>query len=243
MSVSLKPREPQVPERTAALPPLCAGDHLDRATFHARYAATPDSFRAELIRGVVFVPSPTHCPHGFTHALAMMWLSVYYARTPGTKMFDNTSTELLEDNEFQPDAQLIVTPEAGGQGVAIGQLISGAPHLVVEVASSSVAYDLYEKFEVYQQAGVQEYVVIVVEDQPEVRWFTRQNDRFTPLSADADGLLRSRVFPGLWLSPTAMLQGDAATVLAALQQGFDSPEHAAFVAELAGRRDSGATPS
>ena len=40
----------QVPSR---LPPLEAGDHLDQATFHARYKAMPPSFHAELIGGMV----------------------------------------------------------------------------------------------------------------------------------------------------------------------------------------------
>ena len=50
------------------LPPLEAGDHLDQATFHARYEAMPPDFRAELIGGVVFVPSPLRSEHGESHA-------------------------------------------------------------------------------------------------------------------------------------------------------------------------------
>src|SRR5262245_22611124 len=46
------------------LPPLEAGDHLAQATFHARYEAMPPDFRAELIGGVVFVPSPIRLEHG-----------------------------------------------------------------------------------------------------------------------------------------------------------------------------------
>src|SRR4030095_7075811 len=37
---------------------LEAGNHLNQATFHARYEARPSVFRAELIGGVVLVPSP-----------------------------------------------------------------------------------------------------------------------------------------------------------------------------------------
>ena len=50
---------------------------------------------------------------------------------------------------------------------------------------------------------------------------------------DAQGLVHSEVFPGLWLDPAALLGGDLATVLAIVQQGLASPEHHAFVARLA----------
>jgi hypothetical protein len=53
------------------LPRLETGDHLDQATFHARYAAMPPDFRAELIGGVVFVPSPLRLEHDVSHALVM----------------------------------------------------------------------------------------------------------------------------------------------------------------------------
>jgi hypothetical protein len=43
--------------------------------------------------------------------------------------------------------------------------------------------------------------------------------------------LRSQVFPGLWLDPKALLNGDLKTVLAALREGLASPEHRAFAAE------------
>jgi hypothetical protein len=53
------------------------------------------------------------------------------------------------------------------------------------------------------------------------------------------GIIRSEVFPGLWLAPAALLAGDLLRVLAVLQQGLASPEHAAFAAAL---QQSGSTP-
>ena len=58
-------------------PSLEAGDHLDQPTFHTRYLAMPKSFRAELIGGVVHVPSPLKIPHGDVHGQVMMWLLVF----------------------------------------------------------------------------------------------------------------------------------------------------------------------
>jgi hypothetical protein len=53
------------------LPPLEAGQLLDQPTFHDRYAAMPPSTRAELIGGVVHMPSPMVRDHGeIDHYLA-----------------------------------------------------------------------------------------------------------------------------------------------------------------------------
>ncbi len=58
------------------------------------------------------------------------------------------------------------------------------------------------------------------------------DDRFQPLAHDADGLLKSRLFPGLWLDPAALLSGNLAALLAALDRGCGSDEHRAFVDRL-----------
>src|SRR5262249_24787272 len=128
------------------LPPLEAGDHLDQVTFHARYEAMPPDFRAELIGGVVFVPSPLRLEHGVSHALVMGWLIHYWIATPGTQVWDNTTAILGDDSEPQPDAALIIEPERGGQtSVSEDGYATGPPEFIVEVASSSQSIDLHAK--------------------------------------------------------------------------------------------------
>jgi hypothetical protein len=48
-------------------------------------------------------------------------------------------------------------------------------------------------------------------------------------SLTAAGILCSQQFPGLWLDPMALIQGDLARVLAVLQQGLAGSAHQAFV--------------
>jgi len=55
---------------------------------------------------------------------------------------------------------------------------------------------------------------------------------YEALTPDTDSVLRSQVFPGRWLQPAALWPGDLAAMLAALQEGLASPEHAAFLARL-----------
>jgi len=66
----------------------------------------------------------------------------------------------------------------------------------------------------------------------EVRWFIRRKDRFTPMKPDADGVLKSKVFPGLWLDTAGVFDHTARLLLATLRKGLASPEHAKFVAKL-----------
>jgi Uma2 family endonuclease len=132
----------------------------------------------------------------------------------------------------QPDAFLIVTPERGGQvRISEDDYIEGAPELVAEVASSSVSYDLGDKLNAFRRNGVREYIVWRVDDQA-VDWFVLRDGRFSPLLPGPDGILRSTEFPGLWLDPAALVRGDSARVLAVVQQGLASPEHAEFLARL-----------
>src|SRR5207245_2120719 len=90
----------------APLPPLEAGDHLDQPTFHERYLAMPPNVKAELIGGIVHMPSPLKLPHSGCHADVVTWLGVYKASTPGTDVRDNATTILGPESEPQPDAHL-----------------------------------------------------------------------------------------------------------------------------------------
>jgi Uma2 family endonuclease len=216
-----------------AIPPLENGDTLTRAEFERRYEAMPHLKKAELIEGVVYVPSPVrHRYHGHQHTHLISWLGYYEAHTPGVEASDNVTVRLDLDNEPQPDALLFIDPACGGQVLIDADgYIEGAPELVAEVASSSASYDLHAKLRVYRRNGVRDYIVWRVLDQ-EIDWFVLRAEQYERLPLDAAGLYRSEVFPGLWLDPAALLRGDLAAVLAVVQRGLASPEHTAFATRL-----------
>lgn len=216
-----------------SLPPLENGDRLTRHEFERRYEAMPHIKKAELIEGVVHMPSPVHLMgHSFPHTQIITWLGTYSALTPGTLPADNATVRLDADNEFQPDALLRLDPKHGGKSrVTEDDYVEGPPELVVEIAASSIAYDLHDKLRVYRRNGVQEYLVWQVYDE-RIDWFTLSEGEYKPLAADEHGVIRSQLFPGLRLSTKALLSGDLAGVLAELQNGLASEEHAAFIARL-----------
>ena len=212
--------------------PLENGDRLSRCEFERRYRARPDINKAELIEGVVYLPSPVRATsHGKPSASMAGWLYVYSAATPHVSVLDNATVRLDRDNEPQPDALLRIDAAAGGQSrLSADDYVEGAPELVVEVAASSAAYDLHDKLRVYRRSGVLEYVVWRVYDRA-VDWFVLADDEFQPLSA-AGGVYESPAFPGLRLATSALLADDAAGVLAGLRSGIEQPTHAEFVAGL-----------
>ena len=230
---STQSAEPTEPSGNGAIPPLENGDRLTRAEFERRYDAMPQLKKAELIEGEVYLPSPVpHGRHSHPHTRLVAWLANYETDTPGVEAGDNGSIRLDLDNEPQPDAYLIIRHERGGQArISEDDYIAGAPELVAEVSSSSASYDLGRKLNVYRRNGVREYVVWRVLDR-RVDWFVNRDGRFELMPPAADGILRSTVFPGLWLEPAALVRGDKAMVKAILQQGVNSPEHADFVARL-----------
>jgi Uma2 family endonuclease len=215
------------------IPPLEAGDRLSRAEFERRYKAMPGLKKAELIEGVVYMPSPvTLNRHGRPHFDLITWLGYYKGATPGVIGADNATTRLDLDNEPQPDVVLFIDPAKGGHArISPDDYIEDAPELVAEVASSSASYDLNDKLKAYRRNGVREYIVWRVRDR-QIDWFVLKRGKYLRLRLDESGVYRSRIFPGLWLEPASLIRSDTMAVLATLQRGLASPEHAAFVARL-----------
>jgi Uma2 family endonuclease len=220
------------PPRSKRLPPLENGDQLDQPTFHARYLAMPEDCRAELIGGIVHMPSPRKVPHGRAQVFVVRWLDEYAEATPGTKALLNNTQILGPDSEPEPDACLFIVPEYRGRVYADeDEYLHGAPELIVEVGSATESIDLHRKKQDYQKAGVGEYVVLALRTQ-QVFWFIRQRGKYKEVALPTDGIFRSRMFPGLWLDAEAMLRCYRPGVLAALKKGLATPEHEAFVAKL-----------
>ncbi len=216
------------------IPPLENGDRLTRFEFERRYSAMPQLKKAELIEGIVYMPAALRFrSHGQPHSWIMGWLTNYAAVTPGVLTEDAPTVRLDLDNEPQPDAVLLIDEASGGQSrLSEDDYIEGAPELVIEIAASSAAIDLHAKKTAYRRNGVQEYIVWQVLDH-KLDWFYLSEGDYLGLPVDADGMIKSQVFPGLWLAVEALLSGDLQQVLAVVQQGTRLPEHAEFVQQLA----------
>jgi Uma2 family endonuclease len=222
-------------ERTPVIDPprrLVEGQHLDQPTFHALYEAMPPGTRAELIDGVVHLPSPVGLRHGSAQVPVILWLDYYAEKTPGVQALSSVTTILGKKSEPEPNGLLRILPECGGHSWDEDGFVHGAPELVVEVAKATRYVDLGPKLSDYERAGVIEYVVHTI-DPDEIFWFGQEQGVLVQKPVGGDGLIRSTVFPGLWLDTRALLEADRQRLRAVLDLGCATPEHAAFVAMLA----------
>ncbi|MBM3835377.1 MAG: Uma2 family endonuclease [Verrucomicrobia bacterium] len=208
-------------------------DRLTRTEFERRYKARPHIKKAELIEGVVHMPSSAKIKrHGVPQSGIVGWLLFYAAHTPGVQVGDNATVRLDLDNEPQPDAILRILPEAGGQSSdSTDDYVEGAPEFPAEVASSSASCDLHQKKNAYRRNRVLEYLVWITGEQ-RLFWWGLRDEQYMPLGPDENGLIKSAVFPGVWLDVAALWRKDFARVLECVGQGVASKEHAEFVARL-----------
>jgi len=233
MSSPATARRADAPAATKTLPLLENGDTLDADEFLLRYARMPDVKKAELVNGVVHMASPVRLLHANPHSDIAMWLGTYRVATLGVRSPDNVTFQLSRRNAVQPDVMLYTEASAGGKSRTNRRgYVTGSPELVAEVAASSVSLDAGPKRAVYLKHGVAEYVLWRVEDEAIDWWASRDGDYHAIEPDAADGLLKSVVYPGLWLDRAALLRGDLPAVLAGLHRGLASPGHGEFAARL-----------
>ena len=117
---------------------LKAGAKLTRPEFERRYSAHPNLKKAELVDGIVRMPSPVrYVQHARPHTALLELLILYAGRTPGVGAVSNASVRLDSRTEVQPDALLrIESAELGQSVVDADGYITGAPELVAEVSAS-----------------------------------------------------------------------------------------------------------
>ena len=214
-------------------PPLCEGEQLTRGEFMRRWEAMPDLKFAELIDGIVHMPSPLADIHSDFQIRISVWLAQYAMATVGCAVRANGTCLMSKRNVPQPDLALKILAEYGGQSWMEGEYPGGAPELIVEISHTTGARDSGVKQRLYERSGVLEYL-IVKSKKRQLVWHELVEGKYREIQPGADGLFRSRVFPGLWLNAEALWNCDYAALSTAVQQGTSTPEHAEFVGKLVG---------
>jgi Uma2 family endonuclease len=223
--------------RTKSTPPLENGARLEAEEFLRRYEAMPEVKKAELIQGIVYMAFPVSAEHhGLPDNILQTWLGLYCSATPGVEAASNSTLRLGPEDVPQPDIVMWVLPECGGRTRLDRKgYLTGAAELAVEVAASSSSIDAHKKCEAYRLAGVQEYLLWRTEDE-ELDWWFLEQGKYKQLNVDPSGIVRSRVFPGLWLKRSALLARTRAEVMQYLQRGIQSAEHQRFIEGLVARK-------
>jgi Uma2 family endonuclease len=220
------------PVRVASpgVPLLENGERMKQPEFHRRYEQQPGEARFELIGGTVYMASPARWHHGDYQGAIATLFGCYRARTPGVVGGTDVTVILGEESEPRPDAVLRIEKAHGGQArLNEDNYLVGPPELVAEISYSTRSLDMNQKRQDYLAAGIQEYLVVCVEEQ-EVHWFHFPSK--TSIKPNRQGISRSRVFPGLWIDTQALLRRDYSRLVEVLQQGLAHREHSAFLRRL-----------
>src|SRR5713226_8234596 len=105
---------------------LAPGDRMELDEFLDRWEQSPELKFAELIDGVVYMPSPVSLPHGRLDGLAQSVFGLYRLRSAICENLPNV-TWLMLGSAPQPDLALSLKPEYGGKLQVIRNLASGTP--------------------------------------------------------------------------------------------------------------------
>jgi len=203
------------------VPPLENGDRATRPEFEHRYRLQKTDQKVELIEGIVYVmASPLRFQqHAEPHANIIGWLWTYQITKQNVRLGIEPTVRLDLDNEPRPDAVLFWEEGARGQAkLTEDDYLEGAPELIVEIAASSSALDLYDKKRAYRRNGVKEYLVWCIYENT-LNWFSLEAGEYVIREPDENGIIKSKVFPGLWLAVNELLAGNLSAVLEVLTQG------------------------
>jgi hypothetical protein len=80
------------------------------------------------------------------------------------------------------------------------------------VAASTVSIDIHDKLKVYRRNQVQEYIVWRFQDR-ELDWFRLTKGKYILLPSNSEGIIKSEIFPGLWLDKEALKALNLAKVI------------------------------
>ncbi|WP_459558498.1 Uma2 family endonuclease [Lacunimicrobium album] len=222
-------------------PILHEGDHLTFDEFIARWENMNEFERRgkhpELINGKVYMNAAaiSYSGHGQPQRMILGLFEHFVAETPGVEWAAPVTAKLDDESGPEPDAELFILPEFGGNVQINNGFLTGTPDLVIEIAASSVSKDMFEKRDMYEQAGIPEYLVWRTEDRA-FDYFRLEKQQYVHRTLDPEEKWFSRTFPTLVFDIHFLLAIDYRAALKTLRQSLASPAHAVFVAELQDRK-------
>jgi hypothetical protein len=105
----------------------------------------------------------------------------------------------------------------------------GPPNFVLDVFNRGERPEYERRRGLFERFGVTEYVVVEDTPSPTLHWNREDGGRFQEVEPDADGLIKSKALPGLWIPTRALAARDWWTVLAAIERGVSRRGHHEYV--------------
>jgi Uma2 family endonuclease len=174
---------------------------VERLTAADFFRRAPEDRKAELIDGVMIMPSPPSDTHerlvGFLFTLLRMYVEEHNL---GEVRGSHTAVKLADDQAPEPDV-LFVARER--EHIITDEGVFGAPDLVIEVLSASTAAnDRGPKFRAYEYAGVREVWLIDPYGPAGTEFYQRVGNGLRPVMPNAEGVVEPLALPGFRLRVT-----------------------------------------
>lgn len=170
----------------------------ERITAEEFFRDAPEERKAELIDGVMVMPSPALVTHERLQRFLLTLLTLFVEEhNLGEVLGSRTAVALDRLNAPEPDILFVARARAN---MIREKGVFGAPDLVIEILSAGTARnDRGPKFAAYERAGVRELWLIDPYGPAGTEFYHWTNGRFQRVDADAGGILRSAAVAGFWL--------------------------------------------
>ncbi|OGO39854.1 MAG: hypothetical protein A2Z04_03335 [Chloroflexi bacterium RBG_16_57_9] len=172
----------------------------DRMTVEEFFEVAPEDRKAELIDGVIVIPSLAHDPHENVQGFIFSVLRIYAnSRDIGIVRGSRTALKLgIEYHAYEPDI-LFVSRERSD--IVKEEGVFGAPDLVIEILSRGTkTLDRGLKRWVYAAAGVAELWLIDPDGEKRSRFYQRPSATAELVEVKfVEGVLHSTTVPGFFL--------------------------------------------
>ncbi len=159
------------------------------------YLELNDDKRYEVINGRLYEMPAPHFEHqdiGMT--LAVLIYNFVKLKKLGKVLPAPFDVILSEDIVVQPD--IVFISKENLKNIKEGRLF-GPPDLVVEVVSPASYYrDRYEKFRIYEEAGIKEYWIVYPGEKAIEVWVSKEGKYELHSIASGEGKVKSKVLKG-----------------------------------------------
>ncbi len=176
------------------LPKVAPGDRMTDDEF---FQFAPADRKAELIGGILVMPSPAYDPHEDRQGFLLTILRTFVRHKQlGIVRGSHTAVHLQTGENYEPDVLFVAAERAN---IVRREGVFGAPDLVIELLSPGTAnYDWGVKRRVYAQSGVRELWLIDPNGLDGSAFFQRDESGLKEVSFQ-DNVLRSLAVPGFYL--------------------------------------------
>ncbi len=159
--------------------------------------------RVELIEGEVLEMTPA----GDRHVWVMAWLARAWSGLPScesVQIMQQVPLRLGSDSEPEPDVLILKPVE---EWSASGKPRAGDVHLLVEIADTSLEYDMNKKVPLYARHGIPEVWVVDLTGRRVHVFRNPEDGKYRQADVHSTGRIAPAAFPDAEIDVGAMLAG------------------------------------